>query len=348
MIPTTKTRLSQEELKSLFADVWALRQRLMQEVGGADAAYIRRMARWAFWLEVCGRSLLFLGFLPPTWVLGTLLLAASKCIENMEIGHNVMHGQYDWMKDPVLNSQTYEWDIVATASGWKLSHNDHHVNAGIVGKDADIVEGFRLDNTRPWRPRYLAQPALTVLIMLFYQYASEARDCGFGNFLRGKETLKGMLIKLAPLARKAPKQLLKDYVLFPLLAYPNCLAVYCGNLAANGLRNILACMAIFSNHLPSCTEYFDDDPGEDALHRCYRQIATSANFSGGRMLHILTGHLGYHIEHHLFPSMPSSRLPEAAEEVRNICARHHMDYHVAPFWRQAGGVFWRIFRYSLP
>jgi NADPH-dependent stearoyl-CoA 9-desaturase len=31
------------------------------------------------------------------WVLGASTLGMAKILENMEIGHNVLHGQWDWM-----------------------------------------------------------------------------------------------------------------------------------------------------------------------------------------------------------------------------------------------------------
>ena len=53
-------------------------------------------------LEVAGRGLMFAGFFPPAWLAGVTALSLSKILDNMEIGHNVMHGQYDWMNDPEL------------------------------------------------------------------------------------------------------------------------------------------------------------------------------------------------------------------------------------------------------
>ena len=37
-------------------------------------------------------------------MLGTVALAAAKCVENMELAHNVIHGQWDWMNDPEIHS----------------------------------------------------------------------------------------------------------------------------------------------------------------------------------------------------------------------------------------------------
>jgi hypothetical protein len=68
-----------------------------------------------------------------------LALANAKILDNMEIGHNVMHGQYDWTGDPALNSQTFEWDIACDGEQWRHSHNvTHHTYTNILGKDRDL------------------------------------------------------------------------------------------------------------------------------------------------------------------------------------------------------------------
>ena len=38
------------------------------------------------------------------WLVGTTGLALAKILDNMEIGHNVLHGQWDWMRDPKIHS----------------------------------------------------------------------------------------------------------------------------------------------------------------------------------------------------------------------------------------------------
>ncbi len=86
-----------------------------------DAKYIHRIVKAVRYTEVAGRGLLFFGIFPPFWLLGTMLLAVSKILENMELGHNVMHGQYDFMNDPELNGKTYERDIVSTGDSFKYA-----------------------------------------------------------------------------------------------------------------------------------------------------------------------------------------------------------------------------------
>ncbi len=52
----------------------------------------------------------------------------------MEIGHNVMHGQWDWMNDPDINSQAWDWDTASPADAWRHSHNyEHHTFTNIRG-----------------------------------------------------------------------------------------------------------------------------------------------------------------------------------------------------------------------
>jgi fatty acid desaturase len=59
--------------------------------------------------------------------------------EQLEIGHNVLHGQWDWMNDPVIKSRAWDWDTASTAEAWRHSHNYiHHTYTNIVGKDRDL------------------------------------------------------------------------------------------------------------------------------------------------------------------------------------------------------------------
>jgi len=56
----------------------------------------------------------------------------------MEIGHNVLHGQWDWMNDPEIHSATWEWDMVGVAKHWRITHNvSHHTYTNIIGMDDD-------------------------------------------------------------------------------------------------------------------------------------------------------------------------------------------------------------------
>ncbi len=70
--------LTPEQLAAFGAELDALRLRTLADLGADDARYIRRV-RAA--VRVCcwsGRALLMFGWLPPTWLLGSLLLAWAR------------------------------------------------------------------------------------------------------------------------------------------------------------------------------------------------------------------------------------------------------------------------------
>ncbi len=120
--------------------------------GERDAAYIRRVIKTQRYLELGSRAVLLGSFFPPAFVAGTVGLSVAKILDNMEIGHNILHGQWDWMRDPKIHSTTWEWDNAATAEGWKKSHNEeHHTYTNIVGMDNDLGWGLvRVDEEQPW------------------------------------------------------------------------------------------------------------------------------------------------------------------------------------------------------
>ena len=106
------------------------------------------------------------------------MLALAKILENMEIGHNVMHGQWDWMNDPQVHSSTWDWDTASTKQAWQHSHNYvHHTFTNIRGKDRDLgYEIMRIDPEQPWHPVYLAQPFYNVLLMAFFEWGVAFHD----------------------------------------------------------------------------------------------------------------------------------------------------------------------------
>jgi len=74
----------------------------------------------------------------------------------------------------------------------------------------------------------------------------------------------------------------------------------------------------------------------------------SANFKGGKLLHIMSGQLGYQIEHHLFPDLPSNRYAQISVKVQDICKRYDIPYTTGPLHKQYGQTFRTIMKLSLP
>jgi len=116
------------------------------------------------------------------------------------------------------------------------------------------------------------------------------------------------------------------------------------------MRNVWAYMIIFCGHFPDGAEHFTkEELDNETQHEWYlRQILGAANFSGGRLMHILSGNLGYQIEHHLYPDLPSNRYAEISVKVREIADRYGIPYTTGPLYKQYGQVFRTIAKMSLP
>jgi len=350
---STAPRLSPDQLEEFGREMDALRQRIIADLGEEDAAYIRNVVKRQRQFEVAGRVLFYV---PPAWPLAVASLSIAKILDNMEIGHNVMHGQYDWMGDPGLNSRMFDWDTVCPGEQWKYSHNYiHHTFTNILGKDRDIGYGvLRMDEDQKWRPYYLGNPIYAFLLMVFFEWGVALHDLEVENIVAGKRKLADNRPLYPGLLRKIRRQALKDYLLFPALTGPLFLSTLAGNAVANLIRNIWAFNIIFCGHFPAGVETFSeeecyDEHGQESRgHWYYRQILGSANISGGRLFHLMSGNLSHQIEHHLFPDLPARRYPQIAPEVREICARYGLEYNTGRLSKQLGSVARKIFRLALP
>ena len=344
--------LSPAELQSFGDEIDALRARTVADIGDRDARYIRRVVKGVRYMEAAGRALLFIGIFPPAWILGTLLLGLAKILENMELAHNVMHGQYDWMNDPTLDGKTYEWDIVGTSDNWRKTHNfKHHTYTNVRGMDDDIGYGLlRIFPEQRWQPFFLAQPFIAVIFALLFEWGVAIQDLRLGRWFAGKMKPGELGRAFKPVGRKMRRQIIKDYVIFPLLAGPFFLPVLLGNIVANLMRNVWTFSIIFCGHFTADAETFPKSvlKNESRAHWYLRQVRGSSNLRGGRLLNLMSGNLSHQIEHHLFPDLPANRYAELAPEVQAICARHGVHYNTGSFWKQYGQVLWRILRHAFP
>lgn len=344
--------LSSEQTESLCRELDAIRERVLEDLGERDADYIREVIRAQRGLELVGRGLLFFSLVPPAWFGGVAALSLSKILDNMEIGHNVMHSQYDWTNDPELDGTSFEWDNACPGDLWRHSHNYiHHTYTNVLGKDRDVGYGvLRISEQQPWNPYYLGNPLYAALLAVFFQYGVALHDVEVDRILAGEATVAEKREPLLAIARKTRQQTLKDYVLFPLLAGPSGPLVLAGNATANLVRNLWAFTIIFCGHFPDGTVQFTEaEMAEETRGQWYyRQLLGSADLTGGKLLHVLSGHLSHQIEHHLFPDLPANRYGEIAVDVREICQRYELPYNTGPLVKQFGSVVRKIARFALP
>jgi len=344
---TTVLNIAQAE--KLCEEIDQLRRELVSQLGAKDARYIRRVVRLARGSAIAGRGLLMFGFEPVSWCLGTLALAFAKIVENMEVGHNVMHGQYDWMNDPSLQSRTYEWDGVSTSDDWRHTHNVvHHDHCNVVELDRDFGYGvLRMSEQVPWRERFKRQLFLALLTSVMFEWAVGVHRAEIDSYRDGEISFKELKERLRPFGAKTRRQVFKDYLLFPALALWHWPRVLLGNIVANLIRNVWAAVVIFCGHFPEQVRSWrvEQIRGETRGQWYARQIEGSCNIEGGRLMYFMSGHLSHQIEHHLLPDIPAWRYPEVAPRVREMCARYGLQYNTGPLLKQYASALSRIMRF---
>ncbi|WP_082587326.1 fatty acid desaturase family protein [Nocardioides sp. Soil774] len=348
--------LAPAEVEEIGRTLDALRQEVLDSRGSADAAYIRRMIAVQRCLEVAGRVVLLGSRSRTAWWLGTASLTLSKVLDNMEIGHNVLHGQWDWMRDPRIHSSTWEWDHASAPEQWRRAHNDrHHVNTNVLGEDNDLGYGIlRVDEAQEWQPRHLAQPLLNLLNACFFEYGIAMYDLDLGQTLRERTGFAPQQkAEMRATGKRVARAALRDYVLHPLLSAPtgSWRPTLAANVAANVARNVWSHSVIMCGHFPEGVETFEVDELDEHETRGWwyvRQMLGSADISGPWLLHVLCGNLSHQIEHHVFPDLPSNRYREVAGPVRELFERHGLTYHSRPLLRQVASAWHKVLRLSVP
>ena len=346
-------RLTAAQLEALGRELDALHEQVRADLGERDASYIRNVIKLHRRLVIAARVILLGSRRRPLWLSGTAALSLAKILENMEIGHNVLHGQWDWMNDPDINSQSWDWDTASPADAWRHSHNyEHHTFTNIRGKDRDLgYEIMRIDPHQRWHPVYLLQPLYNLVLMAFFEWGVAVHDLNAEAVRTGEKPRRQVVEELRAIGVKARRQIVKDYVAFPALSGPGGYrATLAANFTANVIRNVWAHSTIFCGHFPDQTYTFSEPEveGETRGGWYVRQLLGAANIDGGPLFHLLTGNLSFQVEHHLFPDMPSSRYAEIAPRVREICHRNGLPYNSGPLRKQLGTVHRTILRLAFP
>ncbi|GAA1479985.1 NADPH-dependent stearoyl-CoA 9-desaturase [Gordonia sinesedis] len=322
--------LTDADVEALGAELDALRREVEADRGVRDVTYLRRTIAAQRTLEVIGRVALLGGHRRGLWWLGTGALAFSKIIENMELGHNVMHGQWDWMNDPEVHSSTWEWDMVCASPHWKHSHNYiHHKYTNVVGMDHDVgYKILRVTRDEPWEPRRLFQPFFNLMLAATFEWGIGLHDLALKEVIQGEKPKDVAIPQIKEFGHKVGRQVAKDYVLYPALTGRNFGHTLRANLTANLVRNLWAYVVIFCGHFPDGAEKFTVDSldGETPGQWYLRQMLGTANFRAGPAMAFLSGNLCYQIEHHLYPDLPSNRYAEMSVRIRELCDKYDLPY----------------------
>jgi fatty acid desaturase len=203
---------------------------------------------------------------------------------------------------------------------WVAKHNAHHTNPNHEDLDPDIsitALAFTPDQARSKHglvrlvARYQAWLFFPLLLLeaAHLHLASakaivQGRDRGWANTIQGLLLLTHTTTYLGAVL----------WVLSPLQA----LAFI---VVHQGLFGLYLGCSFAPNHkgMPTLTD-------ADQLDFLRRQVLTSRNVAGSRLVDFVLGGLNYQIEHHLFPNMPRPNLRRAQPLVRAFCHDHGLPY----------------------
>ncbi|MDH6281953.1 fatty acid desaturase family protein [Prescottella agglutinans] len=344
--------LTDADVEALGRELDAIRRDVEESRGERDARYIRNTIRLQRGLEIGGRAVLFGSRKRPLWWLGTGMLGVAKIIENMELGHNVMHGQWDWMNDPEVHSANWEWDNVDPSAHWKQTHNYlHHKYTNILGMDDDVGYGLlRVTRDQKWRPFNYGNLAYNAILALLFEYGIAIQLLELGRVAAGRDDREYTKRNAKEVGRKIAKQTLKDYVVYPALTGKAWKTTLTANLTAGVIRNLWTNAVIFCGHFPDGAEKFTKADVDNETHAEWylRQMLGSANISGGPVMDFMTGNLSYQIEHHIYPDLPSNRYAEIAVKVQGLCEKYDLPYTTGPLPVQYAKAWRTIAKLSLP
>ena len=344
--------LTDDDIDTLGRELDAIREQILASRGERDAAYIRRVIDVQRKLELASRAVLLFSLFPPAWLAGTVGLSISKILENMEIGHNVMHGQWDWMRDPKIHSTSWEWDNATPSEQWKHSHNQiHHTFTNVLGRDNDLGYGImRVDEDQRWSPFNLGQPLYNLLNACLFEYGIAAYDLDLPKVVKGRKDKALFKQQAQAVLGKIRKQVTRDYLVHPMLSGPSAVTTLTANATANLVRNLWTHSVIMCGHFPAGVETFERTSidGETRGEWYLRQMLGAANITGGPLLHLMTGNLSFQVEHHLYPDLPSNRYQEIAPKVQELFERYGLTYTTGSLPKQLASAWAKIVRLSLP
>jgi fatty acid desaturase len=353
--------------EQIEAEFDAIKQRYKAMLGPQDVAYIKGLRRKSRLAEVIGRGLLWISPDPITFSLGVAFTWLHRNLESIEIGHNVLHGQYDYFPEiPQFHSRNFKWKAPVDEEGWRREHNAlHHVHTNVFEKDPDLNHGIlRMNEQVPWNSYHRWQVPLYLFVAYpIVLYGFNQQNLGFRQAYRERKFPMGN-VGYAPVHHPGEttqslkrrhwlsvgRVLFKEYAVFPLLALASGFSfwkVMLGNMLVDGLNNYWISLTIQATHFTAPLQ-----PGDALKHKGHwylTQLDSSVNFKGPRFMNVLWGHLNYQIEHHLFPDVPSHHYPAMAREVKAVCAKYGLNYRCNPSWGRAIRNYLAVmWRYSFP
>jgi fatty acid desaturase len=254
------------------------------------------------------------------WQMVTAAYLAVVFTQLAFLGHDAGHRQI--FRSPRANDRVglvHANLLVGVSFDWWVGkHNRHHTNPNHEDLDPDIsitALAFTADqaSSKHGLVRLIARHQAWLFFPLLLLEAAHLHLASAKAIIRGSgraNTVEGLLL-VVHVAGYLTALLL---VLSPLQAVAFV-------VVQQGLFGLYLGCSFAPNHkgMPILTE-------ADALDFLRRQVLTSRNVAGSRLVDFVLGGLNYQIEHHLFPNMPRPNLRWAQPLVRSFCQEHGLDY----------------------
>ncbi|MBB4697593.1 fatty acid desaturase family protein [Paractinoplanes abujensis] len=257
------------------------------------------------------------------WTLLVAVFLAVVFAQTALVAHDLAHRQVFRTNKPSRRAGLIAGNLAIGMSYgyWMDKHTKHHANPNHDDLDPDVGPGVLVWSREAARGKgfltryqaYFFFPLLTLLGL------SLKRD-SLRWINEQKNPLEAALIGLHLIGYAA--------ALITVLSPLQALAFFVVHQAVFG---VYLGMTFAPNHkgMPH------PDGTEDFLRK---QVLTSRNVHGGRLVDAALGGLNYQIEHHLFPAMPTPNLPKAQPIVQQYCAEIGVPYEVTSLtdsYRQA-------------
>ncbi len=341
-------------------------------VGEEDYQHLLKLERWGRAATLSGFFLIFVitalevrfGLTGVTfWVLAILsaiLLGVGNVARWADVTHPIMHGAYD--KVPNIPSQYtkagyargtnryFHWLDWIKPEAWEYEHNImHHYHLG-EDDDPDNVERNMQWLIQSKTPMFLRRLFVYIFAMTwkFTYYAPNTL-----RILENKERRKRREPEIdgyefSPF-KKNGADLWKNYylpyaivkfVVLPLLFLPLGLNAVLTALIimvmAEAYANLHSFLVIVPNHSAGDI-YMFSEPHKSQGEFYLRQIMGSVNYNTGTdLIDFSQGFLNYQIEHHLFPNIPHSYYQKMQPLVKDVCAKHNLEYRQDSVWKRIG------------
>jgi len=269
-------------------------------------------------LLIAGWSV-FLLLGPSWWQMATAVVLGVAFTQAAFLGHDAGHKQ-------ILRTRRGSYALgllhgnlaVGLSYGWWIDkHNRHHAHPNEVGSDPDIGTGVLVfmpgERRRHRTTRLITRAQAYLFFPLLLLEGLNLHVAGL-LALRQRPTAarwwEGMLLAAHLIA----------YVAVVILVLSPVQAIVFVAVQQGVFGFYMGC-SFAPNHkgMPIL------QPGEQRDY-LRRQVLTSRNIRGGRVVDFVLGGLNYQVEHHLFPSMPRPNLRRAQPLVRDFCQQRKIAY----------------------